>query len=320
MVASNTEKDICALLPIDGKGIRYSPPIEEEISRTKHPAAPVSPYSFVVCSPCNAPNGDGCNEQMKKEETTKDEEMQLIVSSCGVKELVVVKWKKDVWSTKKEKSQQSQINVRINGIAYVRKVVYFDDHITILNFPDDKEIANFLRKAVPSSQDGLILQPNLKLLPETETIVESTEVKTCGFPIEICKPTITHGRISNVDTKFLTYDATTDPGSSGGPVVRKNGDFVLGVHKGRTGSNKSFRQVVNVSDLRELIKEAKSKADNPSLIKPLDISEQLTSLEFTRVWINNSLQGIAAPSVVVDEHLHINIKSLPSDKKKCIIS
>ena len=242
---------------------------------------------------------------MKKEETTKDEEMQLIVSSYGVKELMTVK-----------KDQQSQINVRINSITYVAKVLYFNEHITVLNFSDTKEVAHFLNEAAPSSQHGLILQPNLKLLPKTETIVESTEVKTCGFPNlqrkQICKPTITHGRISNTHTKFLTYDATTDPGSSGGPVVRKNGDYVLGVHLGRA-RRKSFREAAHVSHMREVIQAAKSAAKHYT---PLDMSELPTSPGFANVWINNRLQGIATTHTVVDERLSINIEMLPSANRK----
>jgi S1-C subfamily serine protease len=102
-----------------------------------------------------------------------------------------------------------------------------------LQFPDKPEMPAQVLFADPASDIALLLAKDLdaaiKPLPlgNSETTVERDEIYLVGYPGEVYA--VTPGTLVRKTPELFETDAASNPGNSGGPLIRKSDDTVVGL-------------------------------------------------------------------------------------------
>ena len=170
-------------------------------------------------------------------------------------------------------------------IANVRLLPILENKYYLVSI--DKDIHSDVKDIVNkiNSQKFIHYMRNLRPIPNLGDIEKTKSVKACGFPLSsLCSSMIFHGRVNNADvlgsdirsgsapdskeykelgrvygdhTSFVAHDTNIDLGTSGGPLVFNESDYVVGILAIQCKSGPQY--AVHVKHLISFLEEAKVK-------------------------------------------------------------
>jgi serine protease Do len=134
-----------------------------------------------------------------------------------------------------------------------------------------------------------------------------TDIYVAGFPLGDPEYTLTRGIISKADASGETgwssvdsvveYDATTNPGNSGGPVVDENGKVVAVHYAGNSGSRQAFG--IAEEEAASILDQLKSGED----VESIGVNGQAVVSEdgsLSGIWVSSVKSGSPADQAGVE--------------------